>query len=97
MHSTENDAVDLRAILHGVWLRVHNRRFDEARPDSFYNGIREAESVIHEVAAEHGIDWHALREVPGTVERCLEHGIPGCLRSHPESHVTPPVEGKADA
>lgn len=54
-------ASEIQALLHDVWLRVHVRRFDKKAPDSLYNGIRIAEQVIHEVAAEHGIGWHALR------------------------------------
>lgn len=99
-HLPENDSLDLHAILHDPWLRVHNIRFADAAPDSFYNGIITAERVIHEVAAEQGIDYHALRAQTRVAPPSEPHGIEcwctGCtLRDVRGARAIPPETGNA--
>lgn len=65
---------EVHALLHEVWLRVHNRRFDDLVPDSTYSGVMAAEQEIHEIAAQRGIDWHALRR-PTTPEPSQQPGV----------------------
>jgi hypothetical protein len=57
-------AEDAAKVLHEAWLRMHTKRFDEAKPDSFYNGILKAEFVVMDVARDRGIDARATL-VPG--------------------------------
>lgn len=60
----EVERAKLREALHEVWLKVHNRRFDDALPNSVYRGVQLAEEEIHRVAEKYGISYHELRKPP---------------------------------